>query len=193
MKKGTIKSHLLIGNKLLGTLLYSKDILGRGYLKFSFKNAIADFVTYSKTPTSLPTLPKATESSHLEISYKFQSSHLATKRLVGKKTEKGFYKIELPFKNCLFVVRIKDWQLLDDDANSPNPLVLPVPTNPNQNIAVIFSFLDGNGNPLKPPQLTCKQMGSIDLPEKNLKKFCIGICDDTDNNEPQNLTIELFK
>lgn len=178
-----IKSHLLIGNKYLGSLLYFKDAQGRGCLKLSFKNKIADFNKGTDVPTTLPVPAPLTDPVSLDISYKFQDSLLEVKKIVNGKTEREFYKVRLPIETCLFLIRLKDWQTLDDAEPSVSPLVL-TPPKPSGSVAVVFSFLGENGQPIAPKEYHCL-MGTIDLPESPLKTFCIGIADDpthTDSN-----------
>jgi len=176
-----IKSHRLIGNKYLGSLLYFKDAQGRGCLKLSFKNKIADMTRGTDVPTTLPVPAKRTDPTTLDISYKFQDSLLEVKEIVNGKTERAFYKVMLPMSGVLFMIRIKDWQALDDDQPKPSPLVLTPPTNTNS-VVVIFSFLGENGLPFtaggyKPVE----GMGTIDLPESPLNTFCIGLVEDPNN------------
>jgi hypothetical protein len=176
----TIKSHLLIGNKYLGSLLYFKDAEGRGCLKLSFKNQIAGFVRGTDVPTTLPVPLKRTDPTNLDISYKFPDSLLEVKEIVNGKTERSFYNVPLPISNVLFMIRIKDWHTLDDDQPKPNPLVLTPPTSTNS-VAVIFSFLGENGLPFTGGGHTPPGMHPIDLPESPLNAFCIGIAEDSNN------------
>jgi hypothetical protein len=180
--KSERKSHLLVGNKFLGSLLYFKDVQGRGCLKFSFKNKIADLVRGTDLPTNLPVPIKRTDPTTLDVSYKFDDSLLEVKEVVNGKTERAFYKVPLPIANVLFMIRIKNWQELDDDQPKPHPLVLTPPTSTNS-IVVIFSFLGENGLPFangyQPPQ----GMGTVDIPENPLNIFCIGLAEDPNNNE----------
>jgi len=186
-----IKSRLLVGNKHLGDLFYDKDSKGRSYLKLSFKNEIADFVksTDIKNSTSLAEL-KIEKLIRIELSYKFQDELFSIKRITkGEKDRYEFHKISLPATTCLFYLRIKDWEELDDDdGTSYNPLVLTPPIN-IKNVAIIFSFIGVNGQPLCPPEYSDIMMGCIDLPEQNLKNFCIGISSDSKNNQPNNIVI----
>lgn len=184
-----IKSHLLIGNKYLGSLLYFKDKDGRGCLKLSFKNKIADFVKGTDMPTTLPVPVKLTDPVSLDVSYKFQDSLLEVKKIVNGKTEREFYRVSLPIQTCLFLIRIKDWHQLDDAPQSSSPLVLTPPSSGNS-VAVVFSFLGENGQPIAPKEYNCL-MGTIDLPESPLKTFCIGIADDPNNNDTNGFLLQI--
>lgn len=184
-----IKSELLMGNKYLGTLLYFKDADGRGCLKLSFKNKIADFNVGSGVPTTLPALPKETEPITLDVSYKFNDSLLEVKKMVNGKPDRAFYKITLPVTTHLFLIRIKDWHLLDDAAPSTNPLVL-TPPGTGISVAILFSFLGANGQPIAPKEYNT-MMGTIDVPEDPLKTFCIGIADDPTNNDPNGFLLQI--
>ncbi len=182
MKQET-KSYIQIYNKYLGTLLHFKDIIGRGCLKLSFKNKIDGFVKMTDIPTTLPVPTKLTDPMSLDISYKFQDSLLEVKKLINGKIEREFYKIPLPISNYLFIIRIKDWHLLDDVEQSDNPLVL---TPPSDSVAITFSFTADNGLPFQTPQYYCVEgMGAINLPEMPLGQFCIGIGEDK-NPDPDN-------
>lgn len=184
-----IKSHLLIQDKFLGALLYLKDSKGRGYLKLSFKNKIADFVKGTDIPTTLPVQVKLEEPIGLDVSYKFQDSLLEVKKVVDSKIEPEFYKIPLPVENCLFIIKIKNWHLLDTAQNPDRPLVL-TPPNDNNRVAVIFSFVGANGLPFKPEEYDCV-MGVIDLPEQPLSQFCIGIAEDPNNTSINGFEIHI--
>ncbi|OGZ16508.1 MAG: hypothetical protein A3H76_04425 [Candidatus Lloydbacteria bacterium RIFCSPLOWO2_02_FULL_54_12] len=183
------KSHLLIQNKFLGSLLYFKDRDGRGCLKLSFKNKIAGFVKGTAVPTTLPVPLKLADPISLDVSYKFQDSLLQVKKIVNGKTEREFYKIPLPVSTCLFIIRIKDWHLLDDAKLSNSPLVLTPPSLSNS-VAIVFSFLGANGQPIAPREYNCL-MGTIDLPEDPLKTFCVGITEDPNNNESNGFIIQI--
>lgn len=189
MAKKKIKSHLLIEDKFLGSILYFKDKFNRGCIKLSFKNKIADFVKYTDTPTTKPVPLKLDSSINLDISYKFKDSLLEIKKVVNKKWVREFYKIPIPVSTCLFIIRIKDWSLLDDDKKSHSPLILTPPSQ-NKSVAIIFSFFNINGQPISPTEYPCT-MGIIDLPEDNLSKFCIGIAEDKNNNEINNFIIKI--
>ncbi len=191
MSKPLIKSRLLLGNKHLGALFYDKKGDGRGYLKLSFKNKIAGFVKGSDVPTTMPASLKLEEPVKIELSYKFNDNLFSVKKIIdGRKPAYEFYKVSVPPQTCLFYLRIKDWHLLDDASHSPNPLVLNLSGNCNS-IAVIFSFLDKNERPLSPPEYSDTLMGCIDLPEKKLKRLCIGVAPDPNNNESNNIVIML--
>lgn len=189
MSKPMIKSRLLLSKKHLGDLFYDKDKNGRGYLKLSFKNKISGFVRASDVPTTMPVPLPSTEAVRLELSYKFDENLFSVKKIFdGRKPEYEFYKFPLPPKTCLFFLRIKDWYSLDDDAgDSGSPLVLPTPGE--KSIAVVFSFVGENGQPLSPPEYSDVNMGCINLPEKPLDKFCIGAFPDSKNNEVNNILI----
>lgn len=191
MKKSIIKSYLLIGHKFLGTLLYFKDKDGRGCLKLSFKNKIADFSKGTDVPTTKLVPLKLNHPIQLDISYKFQNSLLEVKKIINEKTEREFYKISLPVKTALFVLRIKDWRLLDDAKSSKYPLIL-TPPNRGNSIAIVFSFLSASGQPIAPKEYP-SSMGTVDLPETGigLNKFCIGITEDKTNNGTNGFIIEL--
>lgn len=177
-----IKSHLLIGNKYLGSLLYFKDAQGRGCLKLSFKNKVADLTRGTDVPTSLPVPIKRTDPTTLDISYKFEDNLLEVKETVNDKIERSFYKVPIPVTGVLFMIRIKDWQTLDDDKPKPSPLALTPPTN-TSSVAVIFSFLGENGLPFTAGGYQpVEGMGTIDLPESPLNTFCIGLAQDPNNN-----------
>lgn len=184
-----IKSHLLINNKFLASLLYFKDKNGRGCLKLSFKNKIADFVKGTDVPTTLPVLSRLTNPITLDISYKFVDNLLEVKKIVNSKTEREFYKVPLPIQTCLFLIRIKDWQQLDDAPQSSSPLVLTPPSTGNS-VVVVFSFLSGNGQSIAPKEYNCI-MGTIDLPESSLRTFCIGIANDPVNNDPNGFLLQI--
>lgn len=188
-RKPIKKSRLLLNHKHLGDLLYDKDKKGRGYLKLSFKNKIAGFVRASDVATTIPTPQPLTEQLRLELSYKFDENFFSVKKIFdGRKPEYEFYKFSLPPKTCLFFLRIKDWYSLDDNSgDSESSLVLPTPEE--KSIAVIFSFIGENGQPLSPPKYSDGMMGCIDLPEKELNKFCIGATVDPENNEQNNILI----
>lgn len=190
MAKRKIKSHLLIENKFLGSLLYFKDKSDRGCLKLSFKNKIADFVKYTDIQTIKPVPLKLANSINIDISYKFKDSILEIKKIIDKKVEREFYKMPLPVSTHLFIIRIKDWSLLDsDDKKLHSPLIL-IPSSQNKSVAIIFSFFGINGQPIAPAEYSCT-MGIIDLPENNLNKFGIGIVEDKDNNEINNFIIKI--
>lgn len=189
--KQEIKSHLLIENKYLGTLLYFKDKDGRGCLKLSFKNKIADFVVGTDMPTTMPAPVKLTGPITLDVSYKFQDALLEVKKMVNGKPDRAFYKTTQPIANLLFMIRIKDWHLLNNDQPSANPLVL-TPSSQDSKVAIIFSFLADNGLPFVPTGYVCPMgMGTIALPEDPLKTFCIGIADDPTNNADQGFQIQI--
>jgi len=190
MSTPLIKSRFLIDNKHLGDLFYDKDAVGRGYLKFSFKNLIADFVKGTDAPTTMPAVLKLDEPIKLELSYKFQDDFFSIKKIrKGKKPDYEFHKISLPPKTCLFYLRVKDLSLLDDVEDSTgNPLILDAPKDHNS-IVVIFSFLGDKARPLAPPEYSNILMGCVDLPEQNLNKFCIGLAPDPQNNEKNNIII----
>ncbi|HEV3245399.1 MAG TPA: hypothetical protein VG102_03500 [Candidatus Paceibacterota bacterium] len=57
-------------------------------------------------------------------------------------------------------------------------------------IAIVFSFLGANGQPIAPKEYNT-MMGTIDLPEDPLKTFCIGIAPDPTNNEPQGFIVQI--
>ena len=179
--KQTIKSHLLIGNKFLGSLLYFKDAQGRGCLKLSFKNKVADLARGTDVPTTLPVPLKRTDPTTLDISYKFPDSKLEVKEIVNGKTERSFYDVAIPISSVLFMIRLKDWRTLDDDQPKPNPLILKPPTNTNS-VVIIFSFLGENGLPFANGYQPAEGMGTIDLPESSLHTFCIGLAEDPNNN-----------
>lgn len=190
MAKQKIKSHLLIGDKFLCSILYFKDKSDRGCLKISFKNKIADFIKYTDVPTTKPVPLKSDTPINLDISYKFKDSLLEIKKVVNKKEKREFYKMPIPVSTSLFIIRIKDWNLLDDDdKKSHSPLILTPPSQ-NKNVAIIFSFFDVNGKPITQNEYPCT-MGIIDLPENNLSKFGIGIAEDKDNNEINNFIIKI--
>lgn len=189
MKKDTIKSYLLIGHKFLGTLLYFKDKADRGCLKLSFKNKVADFVKGTDVPTTKPTLLKLNSPIQLDISYKFQDSTLELKKIINGKPEREFYKIPVPIQTSLFILQIKDWHLLDDAKPSNQPLILAPPSQCNS-VAIVFSFLGTDGQPIAPKEYSVP-MGTIDLPESDLNKFCIGIAEDKSNNETNSFIIKL--
>lgn len=184
-----IKSHLLIGNKFLGSLVYFKDAHGRGSLKLSFKNKIADFVVGTDVPTTLPAPLMLIDPITLDVSYKFGESLLEVKKMVKGRPDRAFYKITLPVTTCLFLVRIKDRHLLDDAAPSKSPLVLTPPST-GDSVAIVFSFLDANGQPIAPKEYNT-MMGTIDLPETPLQTFCIGIADDPNNTDPNGFLLQI--
>ena len=125
---------------------------------------------------------KRTNPTTLDISYKFPDNLLEVKEIVNGKTERAFYKVPLPVSGVLFMIRIKDWQTLDNDQPKPNPLVLTPPTNTN-NVVIIFSFLGENGLPFTAGGYQPTEgMGTIDLPESPLNMFCIGLAEDPNNN-----------
>ena len=186
-----IKSHLTIGNKFLGSLLYFKDASGRGCLKLSFKNKIAGFNKGTDVPTTLPVPAQSSDPVSLDVSYKFPDSLLEVKKIVKGKTEREFYKVSLPVSDLLFMIRIKDWHLLDDDQPEPNPLVLTSP-NGSSSVAVIFSFLGQNGLPFVPTGYECPQgMGTITLPESPLDTFCIGIAAEPSNQDANGFLLQI--
>ncbi len=185
-----IKSHLVINNKFLGSLLYFKDKSDRGSLKLSFKNKIADFVKGTDVSTTLPVLAKLDTPLSLDVSYKFPDSLLEVKKIVNKKTEREFYKVPLPISEILFMIRMKNWELLDDDKASANQLVLTPPDSTNS-VAIIFSFLGSNGLPFMPTGYQCPGMGTIAIPENPLSTFCIGIAPDPNNQDPNNFLIQI--
>lgn len=177
--QSSIKSHLLIQDKFLGALLYLKDSKCRGYIKLSFMNKIGGFVKGTDIPTTMPVPVKLDEPMRLDVSYKFQDSLLEVKKIIKGKVEPEFYKIPLPVKDCLFIIKIKDWKLLDTAQNAECPLILTPPEG-SSSVAIIFSFLGENGPPYKPQEYDC-DMGVIDVPESPLNKFCIGIAKDSNN------------
>lgn len=187
--KNIIKSHLLIENKLLGALLYFKDKKGRGCLKLSFKNKIANFVKYSDVPTIMPTPLELKNAISFDISYKFVDNLLELKKVINGKTVREFYSIFIPISTSLFIVKIKNWHLLDDAESYENSLVIPYNGQGND-VAIIFSFLGVDGKPIAPKEYSML-MGIVDLPERDLNKFCIGIAEDKNNNYEKNFIIEI--
>jgi hypothetical protein len=186
-----IKSHLLIDNKFLGSLLHFKDASGRGCLKLSFQNKIADFVMGTDVPTTLPAPAKLSDPITLDVSYKFDDSLLEVKKMINGKPDRAFYKIPLPISDMLFMIRIKDWHLLDDDQGSKSSLVLTPPSQDGK-VAIIFSFLGENGLPFVPAGYVCPMgMGTISLPENPLSTFCIGIAEDPGNSEANGFIIQI--
>jgi len=158
-------------------------------LKLSFKNKIADFVKGTDVPTTKPIPVKINNLIQLDISYKFKDSLLEVKKIIGGKPEREFYKIPVPVSTSLFILQIKNWHLLDDAEPSISLLVLTPPSQCN-GVAIVFSFLGANGNPIAPKEYS-SPMGTIDLPESGLNKFCIGIVEDKNNNEANSLIIKL--
>ncbi|MDP3726093.1 MAG: hypothetical protein Q8R36_02755 [bacterium] len=189
MKKDAIKSHLLIGHKFLGALLYFKDKNGRGCLNLSFKNKIADFARGTDVPTTKPVPVKLNFPMHLDISYKFQDNFLEVKKIIDGKPEREFYNIPVPVLTSLFILQIKDWHLLDDAESPIQPLVLTPPSQCDS-VAVVFSFLGADGQPIAPKEYSTP-MGTINLPENGLDAICIGITEDKNNNETNSLIIKL--
>lgn len=189
MGKPLIKSRLLIAQKHLGDFIYDRDSLGRGYLKFSPKNEIADFNIGSSVPTTRPAPAKLTISVRVEVSYKFQDDFFSVKVISrGQKPSHQFHKVEKPPTTCLFFIRIKDWEALDDDDGMSNsPLFLPSPAG-TKSVALVFSFLGANGKPIAPPEYE-GGMRCFDLPEPEFNKFCIGIYPDPNNLIAENFTI----
>ena len=183
-----IKSHLLIGGKFLGALLYFKDTQGRGCLKLSFKNKIIGLVKATTVPSTLPALLPSTTPTTVDVSYKFQDSLLEIKKVANGNIEREFYKVPLPITAPLFIVKLKDWNQLDDAPNPHNPLVLTPPQS--NSVVVVFSFLGDNGQPIAPPEYK-GDMGAIDLPENPLNKFCIGIFEDASNDGTLDFAIHL--
>lgn len=183
------KSHLLIQDKFLGTLLYFKDKDARGCLKLSFKNKITNFTKSADVPTILPVPSKLDNPMRLDVSYKFQDSLLEVKKIIDGKVEPEFYKVPLPISNVLFFIQIKNWHLLDVAKPSNSPLILTPPSQ-NSSVVIIFSFLGTNGLPFTAKNYVCPNgMGTIDLPETPLSKFCIGIADDTDDTDENGFKI----
>ena len=189
MKKDTIKSHLLIDNKFLGALLYFKDIKGIGCLKLSFKNKIANLVKWSDMPTIKPVPLEVESPTGIDISYKFGDNKLEVKKIINGKIEREFYEVSIPISNPLFILKIKNWQSLDNSKNPDNPLILN-PTKQSDSVAVVFSFLGVEGKPIAPKDYPPMEMGVIDLPETNFNKFCIGITD-YNNNGDKDFAIEI--
>ncbi len=191
MSMPLIKSRLLVGNKHLGDLFYDNDSKGRGYLKLSFKNEIADFVrgTDTKNSTS-PTELKLNKPIRLELSYKFKDQLFSIKRITkGEKNKYEFHKISLPVSTCLFYLRIKNWEVLDDDDGTLNSSLVLTPPTATKSIAIIFSFLGANGQSPCPSEYSDITMGCIDLPDQGLKNFCIGLSSDIQNNQENNIII----
>jgi hypothetical protein len=186
MSNVKIKSHLLIGNRFLGTFFYDKDVVSRGYFKLSFANKIMGFVTGSDVMTTLPVLPKLTTPVHLELSYKFEDSLLEVEKIISGKKERAFYDVKIPISSCLFYIRIKQWQSLDVAQYPENPLVLD-PSTKGDSVAIIFSFIGPNGKPFS-PGYDCL-MGMIDIPENPLKRFCIGIAADDGSTNPNDISV----
>lgn len=190
MAKQKIKSHLLIEDKFLCSILYFKDKYDLGCLKLSFKNKIADFVKYTDISSTKPVPLKLDNPINLDISYKFNDNLLEIKKIVNKKIEREFYKMPIPVSTYLFIIKIKNWNLLDfDDKKSNNPLVLKSPGK-NKSVAIIFSFVGVNGEPITPKEYACT-MGIIDIPKENFNKFCIGIAEDKNNIEINNFIIKI--
>lgn len=190
MKKNTIKSHLLINDRLLGALLYFKDKEDRGCLKLSFPYEIANFKKGIDIPTTKPVLLESKDSITLDISYKFNDSLLEIKKIINKKVEPEFYPIPIPFSTALFILKIKDWHILDAIESPKQPLGLIYPNQCNS-VAIIFSFLGIDGRPIAPKEYAKPIMGTIDLPESNLNKFCIGITEEKNYKEESNFIIVL--
>ena len=184
-----IKSYLQIENNFLGSLLYFKDKDNRGHLKLSFKNKIADFIKGTDISTSLPVPAKLTSPISLDVSYKFQDSLFEVKKIINGKVEREFYKIPLPISTCLFIIKIKDWHLLDDAEPSNIPLILKAPES-TKSVAIVFSFLGANGLPVAPKEYDCL-MGTIDIPEDPLKTFCIGIAEDRNPDDSLGFIIKI--
>jgi len=197
MSKKDIKSRVLIGDRLIGTLLYTTDKNGKGYLKFSLKNKLANFVKSAEVLVDVPikylTTLKLTEHTSIEISYKFQDSLLELKRIVSGKLDREFHKIPLPVKSFLFILRIKDYHFYDKYSKNRDVLVLPPPRNGNKSVAVLFSFIGEQGVPFKHPKYNFGLCGVIDLPEKNLNKLCIGITEDKyESNQSVEFIIPMY-
>ena len=188
--KKEIKSRILVGNRLIGTLLYTTDKESRGYLKFSIKNKIANFIKSADVPTSLPVSLKLNNPTSLEMSYKFKDRLLGIKRINDGRVEREFHKVPVPVKSCLFVLRIKDYSLYDKYNKNKNVLILNPPSLINKSIAIIFSFLGENGLPFSNPYSNCGAMGMInDLPEVELNKLCIGIAEDNQDFGDQDIQV----
>ncbi|MFA6386375.1 MAG: hypothetical protein WCW04_01210 [Candidatus Paceibacterota bacterium] len=189
MSKKDKKSRILIGDRLLGTLLYTRDKKNRGYLKFSIKNKIINFVKSTDVPTKLPVVLKLNKPTSLEISYKFKDRLLGIKRMVDGKFEREFYKVIIPIESCLFILRVKDYSFYDKYIKNKDVLVLNPPSINNKSVAIIFSFLGKNGAPFSHPDYNCGMMGMIDLPEIELNKLCIGIAEDMQDFGHQDIQV----
>lgn len=110
--------------------------------------------------------------------------------MISGKPDRAFYPVPLPVSNCLFFIRIKDWNLLDDAETSDSPLILKAP-NTGGSVVIIFSFLGENGQPFVPPQFSVAGMYPIDVPETPLDTFCIGIAEDPANTSVNGFEIHI--
>jgi hypothetical protein len=180
MSRPFIKSRLQIGNKLLGDLFYDKDAEGRSYIKLSFNNKIAGLFKWSNVPTLKPALLKSDQPTRLEVSYKFPDNLFALKMLTNGKWNREFHKMPLPHTSCLFIVRIKDPNLLTESTDDGRALVLD-PLEGSA-VSIIFAFPGSDGIPRVPLEYPGLRMASIDLPESPLNKLWIGIANDPSNN-----------
>ncbi len=194
MSKPLLKSHILVGEKLLGSLFYFKDTKGRSSLKLSFKNKIGNFSMWADSEhlKNKLELPPSTEDVSFDLSYKFTDNLLEIKRQVGEKIERHFHKIPFPPKNYLFILKIKDWHILNDATHKVDTLSLNLPDH-NSSLSVFFSFLGTNGLPFAPEDYL-QEIGrtiSADLPETDFPKICIGTVENKNNTELYNLVIKI--
>jgi hypothetical protein len=194
MSKPLLKSHILLGDKLLGSLFYFKDTQNRSSLKLSFKNKLGSFTMWADSEhlKDKLALPPSNEDVSFDLSYKFTDNLLEVKRQVGTKIERHFHKVPFPPKNYLFILKIKDWHILNDAVDKTDTLTLNLP-NHSKSVSVFFSFLGTNGLPFAPEDYM-QDMGrtvSADLPEADFPKICIWTVEDKDNNEPYNLVIKI--
>ena len=188
MKTKKIKSHLLIENRILGSLVYFTDKEGRGCLKLSFKNKIADFVIGTNVPTSLPAPLALTTPITLDLSYKFQDHLLEVKKMIDKKPQPNFFNVPSPFKSWLFTIKLRDWHLLEIYKKKPRSPLHLTPPSANPSIIVIFSFLGAEGSPFKPHEYDCR-MGTIKLPRTSDDTFCIGVAEDVNPSQTNDFII----
>ncbi len=194
MAKPLLKSHILLGSKLLGSLFYFKDTEGRSSLKLSFKNKLGSFTMWADSEhlKNKLALPASNEEVSFDLSYKFADNLLEVKRQIGIKIERHFHKIPFPPKNYLFILKIKDWHILNEAIDTKDSLTLNLPDH-TDSVSVFFSFLGVNGLPFAPEDYM-QEMGrtvSADLPEADFPKICIGTVEDNNNTESYNLVIKI--
>ncbi len=182
---------MLIGNKLLGSLLYDKDKNNRGFLKLSFRNKIKNFTrwTDSELLKQQPTAEEPIDPVSFDVSYKFSDSLLEIKRQIGKERKIEFYKVPLPPSDCLFFIKLKNWELLDVSDSLDMALIIDPPTKNYGDIVILFSFLGKNGLPFTLPNYQIEVMRCINIPNEKIDKMCIGIAEDTINNGTLNFQI----
>ena len=116
-------------------------------MKFSFKNKVGGITlwTDSSSLENSISLPPASEEVSLDVSYKLEDCLLEIKRQDGVSVNAQFYEVPFPAKNLLFVLRVKDWDVLSEPKKVTDCLVIQPPTG-GRAVNVFFSLAGTNGS-----------------------------------------------